>query len=54
MKINMGADKSLCIRIKKSVWLSLKKLSKEHDKSMNLLINELLEKFLKKEEEKRK
>lgn len=52
MKINMGAEKSLCIRIKKSVWLSLKKLSKEHEKSMNLLINELLERFLIKEMKK--
>lgn len=52
MKINTGADKSLCIRIKKSVWLSLKKLSKEHEKSMNLLINELIEKFVNKEGKK--
>jgi hypothetical protein len=54
MLLKLGADKTLCIRIKKTAWLVLKKCCREHDKSMNLLINEIIEKFTNRKEGKNK
>ncbi len=54
MNKNTGDEKSLCIRFPKHLWKSLRKYSIEHEKSMNLIINEFVERLIKREEEKKK